>query len=139
MPRTRFALATARVSILAGAFVAAARPVSAQWLDPDHCVTCPDKRIHFAAGAGLDLLARGPWLSKGFHDHAWKRVLVTATVAASWEMVDALEARREGKAGRPGYGFGPVDLAATITGAVATEALQGLARKLVKRRRRHSP
>jgi hypothetical protein len=125
--------------ILAGAFAAAASPVSAQWLDPDRCFTCPDKRIHFAAGAGLDLLARGPWVSKGFHDHAWKRVLVTATVAATWEMMDALEARREGKAGRPGYGFGPVDLAATIAGAVAVEAVQGLGRKLVKRRPRPSP
>src|SRR5256884_4899230 len=85
--------------------VAAAR-APAQWLDPDACVTCPDKRIHFAAGVGLDLLARGPWVAKPFHDQAWKHVLVTATGAASWEMLDALQARREGKAGRPGYGFG---------------------------------
>ena len=139
MPRTTNALATARVSIMAAAFAAAATAASAQWLDPDRCVTCPDKRIHFAAGAGLDLLARGPWVAKGFHDHAWKRVLVTATVAASWEMVDALEARREGKAGQPGYGFGPLDLAATIAGAVATEAVQGVGRMLVKRRPRPSP
>jgi hypothetical protein len=49
--------------------VAAAR-APAQWLDPDACVTCPDKRMHFAAGVGLDLLDRGPWVAKPFHDHA---------------------------------------------------------------------
>src|SRR2546429_3042903 len=88
------------------AFSVAATRAGAQWLDPDASVTCPDKRIHFAAGVGLDLLARGPWVAKPFHDHAWKRVLVTATVAASCELLHSLEARREGKAGRPGYGFG---------------------------------
>jgi len=33
----------------------AATRAGAQWLDPDACVTCPDKRIHFAAGVGLDV------------------------------------------------------------------------------------
>jgi hypothetical protein len=78
-------------------------------------------------------------VAKPFHDHAWKRVLITATVAASWEMLDALEARREGKAGRPGYGFGPLDFAATVAGAASAEALQALARKVLKRRRAGSP
>ncbi|HEY6159235.1 MAG TPA: hypothetical protein VIV88_17440 [Gemmatimonadales bacterium] len=123
--------------VLALSVVGARAP--AQWLDPDACVTCPDKRIHFAAGVGLDVLARGPWVAKPFHDHAWKRVLITATVAASWEMLDALEARREGKAGRPGYGFGPLDFAATVAGAASAEALQALARKFLKRRRAGSP
>ena len=123
--------------VLALSLTAARAP--AQWLDPDPCVTCPDKRIHFAAGVGLDLLARGPWVAKSFHDQAWKRVLVTATVAASWEMLDALEARREGKAGRPGYGFGPLDFAATVVGAASAEALQALGHKILRRRRATSP
>src|SRR5256884_8621013 len=118
--------------------VAAAR-APAQWLAPDACVTCPDKRMHFAAGVGLDLLARGPWVAKSFHDHAWKRVLVTATVAASWEMLDALEARREGKAGRPGYGFGPLDFAATVAGAATAAALQARGHKILRRRRPAPP
>ena len=121
------------------AFSVAATRAPAQWLDPDACVTCADKRIHFAAGVGLDLLARGPWVATPFHDHAWKRVLVTATVAASWEMLDALEARREGKAGRPGYGFGPLDFAATVAGAATAEALQALGHKILRRRRTPSP
>src|SRR2546421_10504549 len=118
---------------------AAAPRDPAQWLAPGACVTCHDNRLHFAAGVGLDLLARGPWVAKSFHDHAWKRVLVTATVAASWEMLDALEARREGKAGRPGYGFGPVDFAATVAGAAGAEALQALGHKILRRRRAASP
>ena len=59
---------------------------------------------------------------------------LTATVAASWEMLEALDARREGKAGRPGYGFGPLDLVITIAGAATVEGLQTLAQKLTKRR-----
>lgn len=114
--------------------LAAAPPLFAQWLDPDHCITCPDKRIHFAAGVGLDLLTRGPWVAKSFHNRPWKRIAWTATVAASWEMVDALEARREGKAGRRGYGFGPFDLAATVAGAVFVEGVQALTHKLRRRR-----
>jgi len=121
---------------LAAIFLAPGPPAAAQWLDPDRCVTCTDKVQHFAAGVGLDLLARGPWVSKPFRDHAWKRVAITAVVAASWEMLEALDARREGKAGRPGYGFGPLDLVTTVAGAAAVEALQGLTRKLTKRRGR---
>jgi len=134
-PHTRPCLASAPVWMVVLALSGAGERAPAQWLDPDHCVTCPDKRIHFAAGIGLDLLARGPWVAKSFHDHAWKRVLLTATVAASWEMVDALEARREGKAGTPGYGFGPLDLVATVAGAATAEALQALVHKLLGRRR----
>ena len=128
-----------RCSMVVLALSVAGARAPAQWLDPDACVTCPDKRIHFAAGVGLDLLARGPWVAKPFHDHAWKRVLMTATVAASWEMLDALQARREGKAGRPGYGFGPLDFAATVAGAATAEALQALGRKILRRRPVASP
>ena len=121
--------------IVAAVFLATGPPASAQWLDPDRCVTCPDKVQHFAAGVGLDLLARGPWVARSFRDHAWKRVAMTAVVAASWEMLEALDARRQGKAGRPGYGFGPLDLVTTVAGAAVVEAVQGLGRRLTKRRR----
>lgn len=114
---------------------ASGRHAAGQWLDPDRCVTCPDKRIHFAAGAGLDLVWRGPWVAKAFHDSPWKRIAMTATVATAWEIMDALEARREGKAGRPGYGFGPLDLAATVAGTATAEGLQALVHRVFRRRR----
>ena len=132
--RTRWRAASRQGWIVAVVFLATGPPASAQWLDPDRCVTCPDKVQHFAAGVGLDLLARGPWIAKPFRNHAWKRLAATAVVAASWEMLEALDARREGKAGRPGYGFGPLDLVTTVAGAAAVEGLQGLARKLTRRR-----
>jgi hypothetical protein len=134
-PCTRWRATRCQAWMLAALFLATGPPASAQWLDPDRCVTCPDKLQHFAAGVGLDLLARGPWVAKSFRNHAWKRVALTAVVAASWEMLEALDARRQGKAGRPGYGFGPLDLATTIAGAAAVEGFQGLGRKLTKRRR----
>jgi hypothetical protein len=120
--------------IVAAAFLPTAPPASAQWLDPDRCVTCPDKLQHFAAGASLDVLARGPWVAKGFRDHAWKRVAMTAVVATGWELLEALDARRAGKAGTRGYGFGPLDLVTTVAGAAAVEGVQALARKLTRRR-----
>jgi len=132
--RTRWRAPSRQGWIVAVVFLATGPPASAQWLDPDRCVTCPDKVQHFAAGVGLDLLARGPWVAKPFRNHAWKRLAATAVVAATWEMLEALDARREGKAGRPGYGFGPLDLVTTVAGAAAVEGLQGLARKLTRRR-----
>lgn len=120
------------------ALSAAGRDAAGQWLDPDGCVTCPDKRIHFAAGVGLDLVWRGPWVAKAFHDNPWKRIAMTATLATAWEMMDALEARREGKAGRPGYGFGPLDLAATVAGTATAEGVQALVQRVFRRRRASS-
>lgn len=109
--------------------------MSAQWLDPDRCVTCRDKREHFAAGVGLDLIARGPWVARPFRDAAWKRVALTTVVAAGWELIEAGEARRDGRAGQPGYGFSPLDIAATAAGAVALEVVWGIARKRLRRER----
>src|ERR1043166_8994110 len=64
-----------------------ATPAPAQYLDPDHCLPCRDKREHFAAGAGLDLLARGPWVARSFRDKPWKRLALTGVVATSWEVL----------------------------------------------------
>jgi hypothetical protein len=136
-PRTRGRATSKSTWIVAAAFLATGPPAPAQWLDPDRCVTCPDKVQHVAAGVALDLLARGPWVAKSFRNHAWKRVALTATVAASWEMLEALDARRLGKAGQRGYGFGPLDLVTTVAGAAVVEGVQGLARKLTRRRGQH--
>jgi hypothetical protein len=114
-------------------FLATGPPVSAQWLDPDRCITCPDKLQHLVGGVGLDVLSRGPWVTKSFRDRAWKRIVITAVVATSWEMIEAAEAHREGKAGRPGYGFGPVDVVATVAGAALVEGVQAVAHRLRRR------
>jgi hypothetical protein len=127
--RARIAFATVIVMLLAGI----AAPVSAQYLDPDRCFTCVDKREHFTGGVALDVLARGPWIARSFRDQAWKRVAITTVVATSWELIEMFQDRKDGKAGRPGYGFGPLDVAATVAGSVATEVLTSLAAHMVHR------
>jgi hypothetical protein len=117
------------------ALPATASPTSAQYLDPDRCITCQDKREHFAAGVGLDLLAHGPWVSQSFRDAAWKRVALTAVVATAWEVFQGFEARRNGNVGRPGYGFGSLDIAASVAGAVTSEIVTRVARDVIRRHR----
>lgn len=130
MPSRPAALAAVATAL---ALLAAATPGRAQYLDPDRCLTCRDKREHFAAGAALDILARGPWVARSFRDRAWKRVAITATVAVAWEVVEMGEARRDGRAGHPGYGFSPVDVGATVAGAVVVELVVGGVGKLLGR------
>src|SRR5256885_14303102 len=84
------------------ALSAAAPRAPAQWLDPDACVTCPDKRMHFAAGVGLALLAPGPRGAKSVHDPPRKRVLRTAPRAPGRGMLRPPGAPPGGQAGRPG-------------------------------------
>jgi hypothetical protein len=133
-PRTRHLVSVYAWIAAVAALPATASPATAQYLDPDRCLTCQDKREHFAAGAGLDLLARGPWVSPSFRDAAWKRLAITAVVATSWEVLEAADARRDGDIGRSGYGFGLLDIAATVAGAATVEALSGIARRIVRRR-----
>jgi hypothetical protein len=133
-PRTRHLVSAYAWIAAVAALPSTASTATAQYLDPDRCLTCQDKREHFAAGAGLDLLARGPWVSPSFRNAAWKRVALTTVVAVSWEVLEAADARRDGDIGRPGYGFGLLDIAATVAGAATVEALSGIARRFVRRR-----
>ena len=130
MTTPRLSLAAAAAACLALALSPVA--LAAQYLDPDRCWTCRDKVEHFAAGAGLDLLARGPWVARGFRDRAWKRVAVTAVVATAWELIEMEQARRDDTAGRPGYGFSPLDVAATVGGAVAMELAAAGLREILR-------
>lgn len=108
---------------VAALVVATAQPASSQVLDPDRCVTCRDKIEHFAAGAGLDLVVRGPWVARPFRDRAWKRLGLILTMATAWEAIQTGEARQQGRSGQQGYGFSPLDVAATTAGAMAMELL----------------
>ena len=99
---------------------AAASPVRAQWLDPDDCWSCLDKRLHFVAGAAIDVAVRGPWITKSWRNSALKRIMLTCAVGAAYEGVQMVEAWAENNSG-PGYGFSPLDLAATCSGALGME------------------
>ena len=133
-PRTQHRVSAYISTAVVAVLLAAASPTHAQYLDPDACLTCQDKREHFLAGAGLDLLARGPWVASSFRNTAWKRVALTTVVATSWELIETAQARRDGKAGQPGYGFSPLDIAATVAGAITVEGLDRLLHQLIKRR-----
>jgi hypothetical protein len=133
-PRTRHLVSAYAWIAAVAALPSTASTATAQYLDPDRCLTCPDKQEHFAAGAGLDLLARGPWVSPSFRNAAWKRVALTTVVATTWEVLECAQARRDHKAGQRGYGFGPLDIAASIAGALTAEAVTSVARKFVKHR-----
>lgn len=94
----------------------------AQWtptqgfFDHDRRMWAPDKAEHAGAGAVLDLVARGPWITKSWRDRPWKRVAIVAVIGAAYEITDW---RRAVSGGR--VGFGALDLAADVVGAVLAE------------------
>lgn len=102
----------------------------AQFFDPDYCWTCLDSRQHFGAGVFLDIAARGPYVAKNWNNKAYKRVLLVAGVGATYELMQYYEAKQTGHLGQPGYGFGPKDLILDVAGAIVTEAIIGLGKKI---------
>lgn len=101
------------VALLAGSGAAA----QVRW-DPDRCLTCPDSRAHFAAGAGIDVAARivVPKANR------WQRLAIVATIALAYELGQESTSRSAGVSG-PGYGLGPKDWALGVAGAGLLELL----------------
>jgi hypothetical protein len=119
----------AAATLLAGSPVA---PLAAQspW-DPD--VTWDaDQWHHAAAGATLDVVMRGPWITRSWRNRVAGRLVLVAVVGASYEVLQLYEARQTGRLGQEGYGFGPLDLAADMAGALTVEALLALARAVLR-------
>lgn len=106
-------------ALIVAAALFAATPAAAQirW-DPDRCLTCPDSRAHFAAGAGIDLAARivVPKATR------WQRLAIVATIALAYELGQESISRSAGVSG-PGYGLGPKDWALGVAGAGLLELL----------------
>lgn len=44
-----------------------------------------DRVIEYGAGAGLDVIARGPWIAKGFWRHPIVRVAGTTAISFAYE------------------------------------------------------
>jgi hypothetical protein len=108
--------------LIAGLLCAATSAGTAQQIDPDWCLTCRDSREHFAAGAGIDVAARIVLP----RTRVWQRVLVVTAIGAAYE---AGQADAPGPRGR-GYGFGPKDLLLDVAGALVTEGLIALGRRI---------
>lgn len=104
---------------------------SQQFFDPDYCWwSCLDSKQHFAAGGILNIAARGPYITTSWNNKAWKRVALVTGVGATYEFMQYYEAKQFGNLGKPGYGFGPKDLALDIAGAIVTEAIIGIGKKI---------
>jgi hypothetical protein len=100
-----------------------ATPLRAQHfvIDHDACWRCLDSYQHVAIGAAADLMASGPWFAKGVRDRAWKRVALVTVAGILYETTQAFPSN---KTPRPGFGFGPKDLACDVVGAVLMEGVR---------------
>jgi hypothetical protein len=108
------------------------RPIAAQWIDPDACWTCPDTRMHAAAGALIDAGLHLPIAPKGFRDTVAKRVLVVGVIGLVYEVGQLSVAQSTGVAGTPGFGIGWKDLVADLAGALAVEVVVALGKVVIR-------
>ena len=108
------------------------RPIAAQVWDPDWCLTCADTRLHAAAGALLDAGLQLPLAPRGFRDTMGKRMLLVAVIGFTYEVGQLSVAQSTGVAGQPGFGIGPKDLLADLTGAAAMEGLVAICKALLQ-------
>lgn len=116
--------------LVAALLLTSAVPVTAQILDPDWNITARDTRLHFAAGALLDVGLQLPLAPRGFRDTAAKRLLVVAVIGLAYEVGQQSIASSLGVSGSQGFGIGPKDLLADVAGAVAIELVIALGRRL---------
>jgi hypothetical protein len=84
-------------------------------------MTCVDKIQHAAAGAGIVILARGPWIDSSWRNHVWKRLTWAALLGVSYEVLQYFEHKASNQLGRRGFGFSPHDVVAGLAGAAAVE------------------
>jgi uncharacterized protein YfiM (DUF2279 family) len=102
-----------------------AAPASAQWLDPDRCLTCADTWAHAGAGAGVSLGTQLVLPRAG----VVRRLLIVLAIGAAWECGQASATTQRGR----GYGFGLKDLAADLVGALAAEVAVAVIRQTARR------
>lgn len=116
------------ITVLLALSAVAGSSVRAQLLDPDRCVTCFDTYGHAGAGAAIDALVRGPWITRSWRNTPVKRVAWAAAISSLYEALGTvyIAASPDLELGAPGYGFSLKDIGAGIVGAVAVELIVGL-------------
>lgn len=74
---------------------------------------------HSLGGAGMLLVARGPWFAESFRDKRWKRLTIVAFGGALWQFNNIKEL--------PGYSkkFAVLDLTTNLLSATLLDALLG--------------
>lgn len=96
-------------------------PAQAQWLDPDRRWNA-DQWQHAALGAALDVIVRGPWVTKSWRDTWAKRFAWSMALGCvALETYQVYESAQRGWLGQEGGGFGLLDCAAVAMGALAME------------------
>ena len=117
--------------LVAVLLIMSSQPAFGQFLDPDRCLTCHDKRDHAAFAMAGDVAA-----GVIFHK-PWQRLAVVGSLGVLFELgaLDAELSKPAANRCTPGLCFGLLDLAADMTGAVVSELLiHRLMRKSRKRR-----
>jgi len=105
--------------------LAAQRASSFVW-DPDRDWQSVNARQHFLAGAGIDAIEQGI----GWPRRWWQRVTIVAVVGAAYEAGQESSVHDDPAKRGPGYGFGVMDLGLDIAGALISEGLGSLLRKI---------
>lgn len=102
-----------------------------QWLDPDRHWD-KDQWHHFAAGAILDVGLRGvPVIAPEWRQKPELRLALIGGLAVIFEAYQVYESKQAGWLGKEGGGFGLLDLAATMMGAMSAEFLTFTLRKVL--------
>lgn len=117
--------------LLCGLLCFAPTKSQAQFWDPDNkwtCWSCYDHNWHFSAGAALDVSTRLPLF-------AWRKTVIgrigtVAVISTGYELVDAAVCHKYHTCGTPDAGFGVVDLVYDIAGAIVTETIIGIGKKI---------
>lgn len=109
------------------ALVLLACPLQAQrfvW-DPDTKVFSRTSLQHFEAGAGIDVAMQVvSWPKK-----PWERVATVALIGLAYEYAQEEKVKERPERG-PGLGFGLMDLGLDIAGALVSEGVSKLLRKI---------
>jgi hypothetical protein len=78
---------------------------------------------HFLGGGAVDLLARGPWITKSWRNTIPKRLAWCGVFQGAWESFQILEIKSYP------FKYGAWDWEAAMVGCVATEGILKLIRK----------
>lgn len=74
--------------VLALLSIAAARPGHGQWYSCAHQSACAGGYDEWIAGAGLNLISRGPWMAKGWRKPVVRLIWTTAASAFYERVID---------------------------------------------------
>ena|ERR1041384_5201395 len=127
-----------------GVLLLLAAPLKAQAVhfDPDNkwtCWSCYSHNAHFMGGVAADIIVRPlPFLTKSWRKSPVGRVALAGIIGTAWELTDVAWCQAKGNVAHGNVvcdydqGFGRVDLAYVVAGAITTEVLNFGLKRLFK-------